>query len=868
MNWRSMRDVRWKRGQTAVSLAALLVLAACGGGGGGSSDTASGGGGGGSGTNTASATGIASKGLLANADVTAYAVNADGSADKSKALGTATTDATGRYTITGLPAGTAVILEVTPKASGTTMYDEASGETVALTSSSDFSLTAAVVLDSSGTTSAQITPYTSMAVELAKTQKAADSTKSIADVITAANTSISTALNVPILSAEPVFSSDKKPSNEAAVKLAAVSKLAQSDSVCGALGETLARVKCAVTKLKDEAKRERGDEDDTVIRTTLVTQLNNAQGAVEKDPNANISVAEVTQGKVSQAVSKGDQDSAVAAAKAMIRNLRTTLRTMADKGDETSLAFRAKAVGQAFDASHRPFNQAAVIGLGRVLDMVTPGNVNSYKYGNQFQPQSTYEGAVLAVPGALGGGCKVYTDEMLTTEKTAEGSPVTYMVGEPYVGCRITFKVTPGALIGTGPSRQATATQMVFLVRRLAQGVAPGSVDRYSVKTLLVEQTGTYAAFGGFQRDNSKATDKVSGKLLDDASLNWPAVVAQRTVQTAAATDADFATYSDISLLGNLAPSPSQWAWGQQAGHSAVGATSVDAYMGQASGSVEGTTRASLKGLFGLLASNGTTVLSSFKLQEGSYVETVTATVGDVSHPTSTSGKVHLLFEATAASGAVISGELNATDFVDVNGASNQAVPTTGVFSGTVKESAAATTALFTGSLRATLRVVDTTPSQPTAPSGPSGPSAPSGPSVPSAPVTPSAVAEALTSLDGYNERKLVLDGTLLTAGSNTLHVGLTLTLDATGVGTLNGTLTVSGTNGTALKLEMTVSPSVDASSYLKLEDLTSGVKMNVAGTDDGAPRTTSLLKGSTVVGLVDFDKAKVTYVDNTYEQF
>ncbi len=862
MNLGFDRVGRIKRAQFALSVAAMLALAACGGGGGGSSS--SGGSSGGGGTNTASASGIASKGLLANADVTAYAVNADGSADKSRALGTATTDAAGRYTISGLPAGTAVILEVTPKASGTTMYDEATGETVDLTTSSEFSLTAAVVLDSSGTTSAQITPYTTMAVELAKTQKAADSTKPIADVITAANTSISTALNVPILSAEPVFSSDKKPSNEAAVKLAAVSKLAQTDTVCGALSETLARVKCAVKKLKDEAKRERDDEDNTVIGATLVTQLNTAQDAVEKDPTVTISVAAVTKGTVTQAVSKTDQDSAVAAAKALVRNLRSTLSTMADKDDATSLASRGKVVGNAFDASHRPFNQAAVIGTARVLDMVTRGNDDSYKHGSQFQPQSNLDGAVLAVPGALGGGCKVYTDETLTTEKTAEGFPVTYMVGEPYVGCRITFKVTPGALVGMGPSRLATATQMVFMVRRLAQGVAPGSVDRYSVKTLLVEQSGTVAAFGGFQRDNSTATDKVSGKLLDDASLTWPAVVAQRTVKVAAATEQDFATYSDISLVGNLAPSPSQWAWGQLPGKAAVGSTSVDAYLGQGNGQAEGTTRATIKGLFALLGTNGSTVLSSFKLKEGSYVESVTAEQGDVSHPTSASGKVDLQFEATAYGGAVISGELMATDFVDLEGASNQAVPRTAVFSGSVKESASAAVPLFTGSLTVTLRQTESSEA-PSAPSAPNGPSAPASPG-PSA--TPSAVSAALTSLDVYDERKIVLDGTLVTSGSNTLQVGLTLTLDVLGEGTLNGTLTVSGANGASIKLDMTVSADVTASSYLKLEDLTSGVKLQVAGTDEGAPGTTSLYKGTTVVGLIDFDQAKVTYVDNTYEQF
>src|SRR3990167_3901771 len=63
------RSLNWAR--TAVGVGVLAVLAACGGGGGGSSSTSGGGGGGGS----ASVSGVASKGLLLNALVTAYAVN-------------------------------------------------------------------------------------------------------------------------------------------------------------------------------------------------------------------------------------------------------------------------------------------------------------------------------------------------------------------------------------------------------------------------------------------------------------------------------------------------------------------------------------------------------------------------------------------------------------------------------------------------------------------------------------------------------------------------------------------------------------------------------------------------------------------------
>ncbi|MEY4763996.1 MAG: hypothetical protein RI907_669 [Pseudomonadota bacterium] len=852
---------RWQKGRTALGLAALLAVAACGGGGGSSSSA--GGSDGGGGTNTVTASGVASKGLLANADVKAYAVNADGTPDRSSVLGSTTTDASGRYTLTGLPAGTPVILEVTPKASGTTMYDEATGTAVAIDSSAEFSLSAAVVLDSTGTTSAQITPYTTMAVELAKTEKAADSTKSIADVITAANTSVSTALNVPILSAEPTFTGEganKKPSNEAAVKLAAVSKLAQDDETCGALSTTVAKVKCAVEKLKDDAKRERDSEDRSVLTSTLVSQLNLAQSRVEKDPNATISVTAVTSGTVTQPVSKSDQGTAVAAAKAMVRNLRSSLNTMTDKSDATSLVARAKVVGDAFDASHSPFNQSGVIGLARVLDMMTRGNVNEYKYGSLFQPSSTLDGAVLAVPGAIGGGCSVFPNSQFGTASEDD-----YTVDKTYVACRITYKVTLGQELESG-YYSATAVQMIYRVVRDATGVAQGEQDQFTVKTVLVNQAGTWTQEGGFSRTSGVAAiDKVSGAAVNSSFTGWQTVVAKRTVKQAGATEEDFALYGDISLVGNLAPSLSQWAWGQLPGKVNVGSTAVDAAMAQVNGTAEGTTRATLKGLFTLLGTDGSTKLSSFKLQEGSYVEAVTADQGYVHAPTSSQAKVHLAFEATAWSGAVIAGELNATDFIDINDTTNAAVPTNAVFSGSIRESAQASVPLFTGSLTAALSQASE-PAPSPAPGPGAGPGAPIGPSV-----SPSAVlieVSPVTSLDDYPVRTFVLDGTLVMAGSTTMHVGLTLTLDLNGEGTLRGTLTVSGEGGASLALDVTIDREVTAASHFKLEDLTSGVKLDVSGTDDGAPQTSSLYKGTTVVGLVDFDKAKVTYVDNTYEQF
>ncbi|MDE2593563.1 MAG: hypothetical protein KGL57_04950, partial [Burkholderiales bacterium] len=121
----------WMNGRTVLSLAVLCSLVACGGGGGG-------GGGGDSAAEPATVTvaGVASKGLLANAIVSAYGVNADGS--KGVRIKFTATDVRGNYILAGLTPGALVLLEVTPNPDGTTtMQDEATGQPVPLPANSD-----------------------------------------------------------------------------------------------------------------------------------------------------------------------------------------------------------------------------------------------------------------------------------------------------------------------------------------------------------------------------------------------------------------------------------------------------------------------------------------------------------------------------------------------------------------------------------------------------------------------------------------------------------------------------------------------------------------------------------------------------------
>lgn len=143
-----------KKGNFAPKLLGLgvisaAVLAACGGGGSSSALAPA----------STSVSGVASKGIISGALVTAYCTAASG---PSAVLGTATTGADGSYTITYTGScSTPVHLVMTIPASGAQMFDEVTGQNSAVQAGA---LTLNSFLSSSASTNqAQITPFTDMA---------------------------------------------------------------------------------------------------------------------------------------------------------------------------------------------------------------------------------------------------------------------------------------------------------------------------------------------------------------------------------------------------------------------------------------------------------------------------------------------------------------------------------------------------------------------------------------------------------------------------------------------------------------------------------------------------------------------------------
>ncbi|MEY4764634.1 MAG: hypothetical protein RI907_1307, partial [Pseudomonadota bacterium] len=198
----------------ACCLGGAVALTGCGGGGGD----------GGAGPSAAqgSVSGVASKGLLKQAVVKVFAVDANG---QLGALLTQTrTDAAGHYTATGLTPGSQVVVEVSADAQ-TLMADEASGKDV--TPAPGFKLRAAATLSGSGGTDPlQVTPYSEMAVAMAEANGGFK-----ADVLAQANQRVKTYLSYDMLTEEPKFDGQNKPLNGAALSVAAVSVLANQKTL-------------------------------------------------------------------------------------------------------------------------------------------------------------------------------------------------------------------------------------------------------------------------------------------------------------------------------------------------------------------------------------------------------------------------------------------------------------------------------------------------------------------------------------------------------------------------------------------------------------------------------------------------------------
>lgn len=436
----------WARSRTALSMAAVLALAACGGGGSSSSSSGA--------TPTVAVSGVASKGLLLNAVVTAYAVNADGS--KGAKLASTTTSATdGSYSLTGLPPGVVVLLEVTPQA-GTKMVDEATNTTVDVPTASGFALRAAVNLDSTGTSSAQITPFTDMAVKLAESNGGLKP-----DVVTAANGSVSAFAGISILSDKPTFTTttggNVVATNAAAAKLAAISELVKSGgATTGCSSDPVSGASCVLAKLQDSTT---SSSVAAALNTALTTVLN--EDVAIADPLELAKASDTVSTPPSTVIVVAGAQTAIQEAKALVASVRATAAALSNQADATSLAARVQAVADASRGVAAPLDASTMTLLTALSEAITAHQNGANAPFSLDSGAWWYNGL-----GQLPSGCRYFSSADFDTPIDGRTA---------YLGCRVLQQVTyVQASAGWAP---------VAAYHRF--GITDGGNGQYTVRSIL-----------------------------------------------------------------------------------------------------------------------------------------------------------------------------------------------------------------------------------------------------------------------------------------------------------------------------------------------------------------------------------------------
>lgn len=416
------------------------LLTACGG---------DGGGGGGSddgtpppATTAVSVSGVAAKGLLANADVGVYAVQADGRV-ASTALKTTTTGTDGRYALSfDAEAGTPLVVVVSARADGTTTHvDEATGTTQVLPAGFQLrALLPAVGAGGSVTASANITPFSELAVAAAA--KAGGG-------LTAANIRQATSTVVQLLGFDPAAVAPKPAAaattpdeQKLAVLLTAVSELARAGALGCTTGDAGAKTACIVHTLGAAARADSlalatGEQDVAAalaqaVRTVLASPTLSAgiapSALVDVQANLACSGAACTP---AAPVDLADTAAAIAYAKQLFTDLRSDVTALFARGGTSASSPVATVNNEAFafQRAMRSVQVPAEVLLrdsGALLTCID--HFNDFRAGRTQRP--TRGRAFDTVAGDLDGlqagvGCTVYQDAAGTLPADAPGNAVT-----------------------------------------------------------------------------------------------------------------------------------------------------------------------------------------------------------------------------------------------------------------------------------------------------------------------------------------------------------------------------------------------------------------------------------------------------------
>jgi hypothetical protein len=584
--------------------------------------------------------GIASKGLLRNAQVVAYRVEGGNRVE----IGRTTTTGTGSYELTNLPLGALVIVTITATA-GTQMVDEATDTLIDVPAG--FEMRAATVLQSTsigGANKLHVTPFSEMAVAKAESASGGLTQASVQ----AANEDIGRYLHFDPLTLAPEFAAagsveGATPTNAPALMLAAVSQLAASSSLGCASGNQADRVKCVVQTLAA------GGTHDAAISTAL----NAARQTTVTDEGYQGTFTPPDVQVQPEVLITPEYKTGIQSAKDLIDSVRDNARALEDLGH------RLDGVQTAMLEALKPVTSERVA-IIQALALATE-RLDSYRQG-RYTGALPLPASALIEPrlrGSMDVGCTVYADADFSVEAT------TYENAD-HVACAITYA-------DVSVSGQRFLSQQRFTVSPRA-GVSSGR--GYTATAILVkQQTALNAAW---------PTDPVN--WIGDAQLLSDPYEVQIT---ATGTGMDL---THLSLQGNLPQVVRE--------DGSIGGETLSLNVALSVAPLEGNgnlSKLSITGLLSAVSAATDEELATVGLTSGSYVIARLAVPGQVNSEVVDNADTegHFVLQASVPGGSQVSGELTVSDFAPSTRGDDW--PTKLVFVGDIKETAG--TPLFSGSL-------------------------------------------------------------------------------------------------------------------------------------------------------------------------
>lgn len=507
----------------APAILTSVLVSACGGGGGGGDtpDTAQP-------SASTSVSGVASKGPLKQALVTAYKVKDDGT--RGDVITSKETDDNGGYTLDLGSYSGPVQLEVTVVAGKTKTADEATGADQTLPDDFKLRSTLVVTAPAGGSTqiqSASITPYTELATKIAEDSGGLSSTN-----IANATKVVFDLIGVDPVATKPIDYSKTAPADatEAQKKYALLNAAVSTLAATAPTTTDATTLACFTSAGADTGKKIKCATDQIAKAVTVDKTSGSATASVNKNfvglGDALVAAASDDKNKTGKTVSSDDADNKrlkeietevknsadgkappvkldvpaqdqadVAKAKLFFNRLRSNAASLQSAPLDTGLADGLRA----FDDSLR--NEALVVTdeTGQLLRLAQVGLTlwQDYMNGATTNPNS------VSIPG-LPGGCTVFSGSF----------PAMFGGDDKQVGA----DGAPGAPYATGAVAATSANDARWVGCSLNKGVLPtaqNGVVQYRRSVLLNTSAGTYpAAIPYIANTRSRFHDSASNGLV------------------------------------------------------------------------------------------------------------------------------------------------------------------------------------------------------------------------------------------------------------------------------------------------------------------------------------------------------------------